>query len=650
VARRRAAPAWVLALLLAALAVFAYAPGLDGVLVLDDIQAIVRNPTIRALWPLTTPLAPPPACTVSGRPIANLSFAVNYAFAPDEARDVFAAGVGAPPETRDRFLRNIVGYHALNIAIHVVTGLLLFGVVRRTLCTLRLKARFERAATGLAFAVAAIWLAHPLATSAVTYVVQRVESLMSLFYVATLYCAIRAGHGPRRWLWAAGAFAACALGMASKEVMVTAPVAVGLWTWMFGEDDGKTRWRLTGALAATWVVFGVLVWHERRAPSISVSLPVVWQYLMTQTEVLTHYLRLAVVPSPLVFLYTWPLVTSPMSVMGPATLVIVLLALTVVAVARRQPAGFLGAWFFLILSPTSSAIPIVTEVAAEHRMYLPLAAIVAGVVVFAWLGLEALAARTAGASPSNRRPVVAVATALFVVLVGAAAVTTRARNGDYTSELRLWEDTVAKQPLNSRARVAYGEALGAAGQAAAAETQLRRALELDRGDPRARVRLGVALAEQDRIDEAIAAWEEQLTWLPGDIDANRFLGQAYARRRQDALAFAHLQRVRESVPDDPSILGQLSWLLADSSDPMVRNPLRAVELAERAVAVTGHRDPRSLQTLAIAQAAAGRFDDAAAAAAEALTIARSAGDGQLATQIDWLLQSIRARGQSVIRR
>jgi hypothetical protein len=109
----------------------------------------------------------------------------------------------------------------------MLAGLVLFGVVRRTLLTVRLRDRFGSAAAPLAFAVAAIWLAHPLQTSSVTFIAQRAESLMGLFYLLTIYCSIRAAASDfdhRNWI--AAAIAACALGMASKEVMATAPVLV----------------------------------------------------------------------------------------------------------------------------------------------------------------------------------------------------------------------------------------------------------------------------------------------------------------------------------------------------------------------------------------------------------------------------------------
>ena len=144
--------------------------------IFDDIQSIPENPAIRRLWPPGPVLSLPQdgGLTVSGRPLLNLSLAINYA-------------VGG---------LTVRSYHALNLAIHVFSGLTLFGIMRRTLLQPALRPRFGSAALPLALAVALLWTLHPLQTEAVTYVVQRAESLMGLFYLLTLYCSIRGTEPP----------------------------------------------------------------------------------------------------------------------------------------------------------------------------------------------------------------------------------------------------------------------------------------------------------------------------------------------------------------------------------------------------------------------------------------------------------------------
>src|SRR5271170_509528 len=152
--------------LIVAAGLLAYRKSYGGPFVFDDPPSILYNATIRHLWPFWSVLRPPhgEGITVGGRPVLNLSLAVNYAISG----------------TR------VWSYHALNLLIHILAGLTLFGIVRRTL---------ERVGSGdlarpylLGLAITLLWILHPLQTESVTYVVQRAESLMGLFYLLTLYC------------------------------------------------------------------------------------------------------------------------------------------------------------------------------------------------------------------------------------------------------------------------------------------------------------------------------------------------------------------------------------------------------------------------------------------------------------------------------
>ena len=619
-------PLLALAALLVAAGAWAFTTSLGGVFVLDDVRAIVRNPTIRTLWPVSIPLSPPSKSTVSGRPVANLSFAISYAFGSEAGPG--PAGSSERPGAEAAL--DATAFHAGNLLIHLASALVLFGVVRRTLLSRRLGPVFGTSAPWLALAVALVWVVHPLQTAAVTYVVQRVESLMGLFYLLTLYCAIRAHGDAHARAWGVAACLCCAAGMATKEVMVTAPVVVALWSHLFGvpNSGGTSRVRpiLTGSLAATWLILGILVWHEHRGPSISLAPEAVWAYLATQAGVVGHYLRLVFVPAPLAFLYDWPLVSSLSLVAWQAAMLGALILLTVVAVARRHPAAFLGAWFFLVLAPSSSVLPIVTEVAAEHRMYLPLAAVVTAVIT----GLF-VAGRTLRLAPKPA----AVASALALVLVvGSLGMATRERNRVYWSAEGLWQDAVNARPSDSRPRVAHGEALAAAGRLAEAETELLVAVALAPEDPAARVRLGAVLARQRKFDAAVPHLERALARRPDDVDAHRWLAEVYAVQRRDQLAVGHYERALAVLPDDGPLLAGLAAILADSRDTLVRNPPRAKELAGRAVRLSGGRDPRVLEILAAAQAACGQFAEAAATVRTAAGIARAAGDRALVSALE----------------
>ena len=611
--RRNADLTPVLAVGLVAAGLWAYANSFGGVFVFDDIPGIVNNPSIRSLWPPSQWFAAPPGSTPSGRPVLNFTLAVNYAIG---GLDVF-------------------GYHVLSLAIHLAAGLALFGVVRRTLLSERMRERFGQVATPLAFAAALTWTVHPLNTESVTYVVQRGESLAGLFLLLTLYCAIRG--------WGAAAVAACALGMGSKETMLVAPAVVLLWDYVF-RAAGAHRWRLYGALVVTLFVMLVPMLSETQGrtvvsrllgytPKAAGDTWTAWSYLWTQAGAITHYLALAFRPWPLVFdYYDWPRAHSPLDVLPQAVLISGLFALTVFGVIKRHPLGFAGAWFFLTLGPTSSVLPIPTEIVAEHRMYAPLAAIVAAAMVMLFVVLRAYVRRGPGdrKAPRLANEILVGLVLVFVFLFSL----TRARNLDYASDEALWQDTVQKRPGNARARINYGIDLMKSMRYADAEEQMRAALPLEM-DPatqaQAYLQLGSALAAQRRFDEGIASIERAVAIDPAIKEADTILGQAYADQGKDGPAVRHVLRALERQPEERVLLTRAGWLLATSRDPAVRDGARAAALAERAVQVSSGQDPVAFETAAAAYAELGRPADAVAAMDRALALTRARGDAQTTT-------------------
>jgi len=599
---------------------------LSGAFVLDDIPAIVENPHIRSLTPLARAIDAPAESTVSGRPVVSLTLALNYALS--------SAAEGQAPAP--------YGFHIGNLSIHVLAGFTLFGVIRRTLQSRTLVDTFGRSAGAIAVSITLLWLVHPLQTASVTYVVQRAEALMGLFLLLTLYCAIRALEGPSR-AWATASVLSCALGMGSKEVMVVAPLVVVAWDWFFGRERDEPfravwsrRWPLYAGLAATWLVLALTVSSEQRPGSVGFGFEAWpwWRYLATQAGVILHYLRLVIAPWPLVLDYGWPPSRSIAAAVPALLPVATFVALTALGTIRRRPAAFAGVVFFLVLAPTSSVLPIVTEVAAEHRMYLPLAAVLALIV-------------TATFAAGRRARVPAFAGIVAVALAASAlAWLTHKRNEDYSSEERIWADTIRKRPENPRARVNYGVLLLAQGRTAEAEPHLRKAVQLDPNEDQARTALGAALCSTGRCDEGLPHLRRATEIDPDDPNAVRNLAEALAARGERREAAVYFRRAVELLPDDVFVLNQASWLLATSPEDDVRDGTAALAMAERAVRLTGRTDPVSLDSLAVAYAELNRFPEASAAIREAIAAAQQGGHGSLETQLRDHQQQI-AAGRTV---
>ena len=609
------------AVLILAAGFAAYANSFQGVFVFDDEPAIARNENLQALWPLTRAMSAPEDTTLSGRPVAALSFAIDHAIHGG----------------------SLLGFHATNLAIHLIAGLLLFGIVRRTLETEAVGDAVRQSAPGLALATALLFVVHPLQTGAVTYLMQRVESLMGCLFLATIYSAIRAhSAGPSaRFLWFGLAVAMCGLGMATKEVMVTAPLIVILWDYLFAPGRGRQRLPLYAALVSTWLVLGVLVASGARTGSVGFGFEAWpwWRYLLTQAEVLIHYIRLSLYPSPLVLDYDWPAVASWTDVALEGGLVLGLLGATLLGVIRKHPAAFAGAWFFLILAPTSSVLPIVTEVAAEHRMYLPLAGVIVIAVITCFQLLRRLTERRVLEPPT----IAMVAKVLLGTTVVVFAWMTHNRNEDYQDFDRIWLDTIAKRPGNARARNNYATSLLVQGRFADAEVHLRAAVARNMSFAEAEANLGVALSAQGQLDEGATHLERALVLRPEFAEANRNLGENYAMRGMMKEAVAAYGSALKRLPDDVRLLNRLGWILATHGNDGVRDGVRARSLAERAVALTDGRDPESLDTLGAALAEVGAYEQAQAIAARALSLATEQGNAELSKDLRFRLERYSSR-------
>ena len=487
----RASGTWWRAACIVLAGFLVYSNSLSGPFVLDDAESIVNNGAIRRLSNVGAVLLQRDT-PIAGRPVVALSFALNYA----------TTGLA------------VQAYHLTNIAIHAVCALMLFGIARRTLELPRFGGRYRAGAGDLALAISLLWVVHPLNTEAVNYVTERTESLMALFLLLTLYAAIRSVTCRRKAMWASLAVLSCAFGMGCKESMVVAPVIVVLYDRIFLFDSLRdafaARWRLYGMLATTWLVLAYLMLPGPRSNSVGLSQTVrPATYLLNQARMVARYFELSAWPSDLVVDYG-PAVSLHLRDVLPQAVFVVLLGIaTVVALARRPPLGFLGAWIFTTLAPTSSVIPIATEVGAERRMYLPLMAVIALLVV--------------GAHHIRffqRRFSRVVAMTVLATVSISLGTATLIRNREYANGLSLAESVLRRWPTDI-AHGMVGSELAMLGRDEEAIPELRLAV---RTDPRSRYNLGVSLFNLKRFDEAIHE-------LSGMADEHPMLGDVPAARR-----------------------------------------------------------------------------------------------------------------------
>ncbi|QJW99284.1 tetratricopeptide repeat protein [Frigoriglobus tundricola] len=455
----------------------------------------------------------------------------------------FVAGAAA-------FGTSLSAFHAVNLGIHLLAGVFLRAIVARTLSHPRFGHRFAGRAGWLATAVAVLWVVHPLTTQAVTYLCQRYESQMGLFVLISIWGGIRgAGATHGRFWWYALSVAAANAATASKEPAIVLPFVLFVYDRLFlaGSWRGAVRrWPLYFCLLASQAPGVVAALEAVSPPPVPVAERVdsagpeggtpyvsagfsatgvtAWAYLRSQPGVILHYLRLSVVPWPLVLDYAWPVATGWWSIWPPGAVVVGLLGVTMWGVVRGAGWSVLGVWFFGFLAVTSSFVPI-ADLAFEHRMYLPLAAVVAGVVLLGDRVLDGISARTGW--QTGRIGAVAL-----IGAAGALAALTAARNEDYRDPVRMHQQMLGVAPGNGRAWF----------------------------------NLGIAYLRQDRSEEAVGAFREGFQY-PSDVtrDAQRVIFEYYGKALGDtgdlegAIA-AYRQAVALGC-DAPVVHNQLGQLL-----------------------------------------------------------------------------------------
>lgn len=499
----------------------------DGICILENESIVTLSRIGDVLWP------PVNASGVSGRPLVNLSLALNYALG------------GLDP----------TGYHCLNILLHVWVGVLLLAVVAGTLRR-ALGPREAAKAPWLALATALVWVAHPLQTESVACTIQRTEILGGFFYLLTTWCFLRSTESTRPVRWWVAAVLAGLAGVASKEIVATVPLFILLLDRTLVAGSWREAWRrragLYLGLALIWVLLGLFLFmmggSRGEAAGFGAGPFPWWAYFLRQWEAITTYLKLVFWPQPLVLDYGCDVVLSVREVAGRGALLFLLGGITVWGVIRHRRWSVAAAAFFLILGPSSSVMPLPAQTAAEHRMYLPLAAVVVLCVLGVWRLLGSRRAR------------------LVLVAVVPLGLLSALRSVEFQSPLGIWRQVILLRPGNVRAHYHAGEWCFTAGRWEEAASHYNAALQVSPTYAGAWVgRANLAYRRGD-FAAAIQGYQRALALEPDHGPTLGNLGAALwtVGRRDEAVAqLRRLTEVKPSFPNGHFNLGTIYLQLGD---------------------------------------------------------------------------------------
>jgi cytochrome c-type biogenesis protein CcmH/NrfG len=620
---------------------FIYTNSIKGPFVFDDIASIQDNPHIR-LTKLTLDgiIRPGFESPCSRRPLANISFALNYYF--------------------NNY--NVAGYHIVNILIHITTGIILFYFIKVTFGLLnfqnpQLKVKkntlsdkrncvthntinssssisqhYIRPTSAdlvfISFFTTLIWLVHPIQTQTVSYIVQRMNGMAAMFYILSLLLYVKArlaNTKKRKKALFLGCIFSGLLSLASKEIAATLPFFIFLYEWYFFQEV-SLKWLKRNSIYLLCILIFIILLALFFLDSHPIKIVqstyntrdfTLWQRVLTEFRVVIYYISLIIFPHPmrLNLLHDFPISRSFIDPISTLVCFITIIGLIVMAIwlaKRERLLSFCMLWFLGNLVIESSVIGL--EIIFEHRNYLPsmffILILVASVYRFInskWIGGILLCA-------------------VAIIFSG----WTYQRNMVWSDDVKLWKDCATKSPQKYRQHYSLGVVLARKGNLDDAIKHYRTALKIKADHAKAYYGLGNALARKGDAEAAIYNYRQALRINPGYFEAYYNIGQILLNQGKIDQAINYYKKSLNINREMTPALYNLSWIYATCSSKKYRNGVKAVNLAEKLCMLTEYQQPLALDALAAAYAETERFDKAVATVQKALKLALQLGPKELA--------------------
>ncbi|MEA3361376.1 MAG: tetratricopeptide repeat protein [Thermodesulfobacteriota bacterium] len=517
-------------LFISLLTIIIYSNTLHSPFVFDDIPNITENPPIRLTDINLASLKNAALGRTSKRPIPNLSFAINFYM--------------------ERY--NVRGYHIVNIVIHTINGILVYLLALAVFTQLKGNPKETSLQINLMSLFASlIFVAHPINTQSVTYIVQRMNSMAVMFYLLSFFLYIRARLSNikwRKWALFSGVIISGILALGSKQIAATLPFIIILYEWYFFQDM-KASWLKKNIpyLMIPIIVLAVLALIYMGENPINRILAgygsrdfTLIERVLTQFRIIIFYISLLILPLPsrlnlIHHISTSQSLINPITTLISLLIIVVLITLSVYWARKKRLISFAILWFFINLAIESSFIGL--EMIFEHRLYLPMVgfSLMVSYIIFNYL--------------VNRRRLTIGVCVVIIMLLGYGAYV---RNRTWRDGITLWSDVVAKNPLSYRGYNNLGRALVRHGRLQEAISQYAISLRVKPDYIKAHNNLGNAFMRQGFTEKAIDEYLEALKIKPDYEKAHNNLGLALASqgRLKEAIdEYSEAIRIRYNYAD-----------------------------------------------------------------------------------------------------
>jgi tetratricopeptide (TPR) repeat protein len=527
----------LLFLLFCVIALIIYSPALNAPFFLDDEINILRVSSIHLTeFSFGNLFRAAIDSHLGTRPVANMSFALNYYWGE----------------------KNTVGYHVVNDLIHALNGVLLYLLVHATLSLPAMLKRYGPSGL-LPLGIALLWLVNPVHVQSVTYIVQRMNSLATLFYILTLLLYVNgrlSRDRVKKWsLFALGAITGL-LGLGSKEITATLPFFIFLYEWLFlqNQDMKWLRYHLkfVGIVVAVFIIIafiflganpleGIFAGYKNNPDVVFTPL----ERVMTEFRVVIFYLSQLLFPHPSrLNLYHTVFISN--SLISPLTTILSFFFIVgaiglAIYLRKRNPLIFFSIiWYFGNLVIESTVIPL--QIIFEHRSYLP------SMFVFVLLGV--LWCRYI------KKRVAHIAILCFLISV--CGFWTFERNKVWSNEITFWKDVTQKSPLESQPYNNLGNIFARQGKFVDAALYYAKSLRVDPRNWMTHHNYGLTLEQLGKLDEAIFQYNAALQINPDYPVTHYHLGKLLAQKQNFQQAVLHLSVANRLAPGKyPDIPGKI---------------------------------------------------------------------------------------------